>query len=289
MAAEPGDEGLQRRAHDAGARDDEIAEIGSRVLEQDLEPAGGELALDHGGGGQRDAVAVAQTFEHHVSRQMNDALGPRGQNAAVSQPARHLAGAEFLQPGQIEDVVRFDDAAVADQRWCAHQDVGGRQQELDLNPAPVAVAIADGDVDAARTEADELGRGVEHQPYLGVLVAKLGEPRHQPAHREGRGGGDLQRPGGVNAGQLVHGATDVVEGAVERRGELRALRGQDGAAALPVEQRNTELILQCADPLADGGVADVQRRPRPGEAAGLRQRREGAQRAERGKGAPIHA
>ena len=35
--------------------------------------------------------------------------------------------------------------------------------------------------------------GFEHQLDLGVLVAEVGEPRHQPAHREGRGGGDLQR------------------------------------------------------------------------------------------------
>ena len=122
-----------------------------------------------------------------------------------------------------------------------------------------------------------------------MLVAELRQPRHQPAHREGGGGGHLQRPGGVGPGQLVDGAADVAEAGLERGGELDALGGQHRAASLAAEKRHPERLLERPDPLADRGVAHVQRRAGTREAAGLGQRREGAQRAERGHRPPVHA
>ena len=50
VAAEPGDEGLERRAQHAGPGDDVVAETGQGVLEEDDQPAGGELALDEHAG-----------------------------------------------------------------------------------------------------------------------------------------------------------------------------------------------------------------------------------------------
>ena len=139
-------------------------------------------------------------------------------------------------------------------------------------PAPGAAAVADREVDAARRQLDDLRRRVQHQLDLGMLVAEIREARHQPAHREGRGRGDLQRAPGVGAGQLVDGAADAEEGGGERGGQPLALRRQRAAAAAArLMSGDAQAILERANLLADGGMADVERRAGAGEAAGLRQ------------------
>jgi hypothetical protein len=285
----PGDEDLDRRAEPAGPGDDPVGDLELALLEEHHEAPCRQLVLDEDRGRERHSVAVPEPLEHQVARQVDDVLLPRGLHPPALQPGRHLAGAELLQPGQVDDVRGLGDGAVADQRRRADQHVGRRQQELDVDPAPMAVAVADGDVDPARDELDELGRRVQHQLDLGMLLTELREPRHQPALREGRGRGHQHRAARVGPGQLVDGAADVREGAVERSRKPGPLPGERRAPARVVEQLHPERLLERAHPLADRRVADVEGGARLREAAGLGQRREGTQRPEGRHRAPVHS
>jgi hypothetical protein len=61
----------------------------------------------------------------------------------------------------------------------------------------------------------------------------------------------------------------VIAGGVEQK---LALFGQDQPARVAVKQRGVEVFLQRADLAADGGLAQMQRVARMGQAAGIRHR-----------------
>src|SRR5690606_9130949 len=107
-----------------------------------------------------------------------------------------------------------------------------------------------------------------------------GEARDQPADRDRGDRRDHQRPVAVAADPLA-GILDLREAQAEGAGQLLAMRQQPRPAALAVEKRRAEPILEMPDLVADRRLGDEQRLGRPAERPGPGHRLEDAQGIER--------
>ena len=117
-------------------------------------------------------------------------------------------------------------------------------------------------------------RVVEQQRHrhVGVGGQEPAEPRRQPVRPEPDRRGHLQPPGRLLLafGQQRLRHRQLGEHVAHRAVEALALLGQDQAAGVAMEQRDLQVLLQRRDLSAHGGLAEVQRIARVGEAAGFR-------------------
>ncbi len=117
-------------------------------------------------------------------------------------------------------------------------------------------------------------------------VLERRDPRHQPAHGESGGHGDLNGARGVRVCQSLN---TFANGGKTRRqvaGQRRSLRGERDPASVPGNEGHTQPGLQSLDLLADRRVADIQCRAGPRIAPGLGHGSEGPEAVERRKIGP---
>ena len=84
--------------------------------------------------------------------------------------------------------------------------------------------------------------------------------------------------------QGLRGAADAGEALLDRDGVARPGLGQAQRIGAAADQGDAQLRLQLPQPAADRRLGDVQPRGGRGQAAGLGDQREGAERAERRQG-----
>ncbi|MNM72879.1 hypothetical protein D3C81_845840 [compost metagenome] len=119
-------------------------------------------------------------------------------------------------------------------------------------------AIADGEVDAVRTQvADLVARG---EPYvelrMGALQAAQARQQPQPGHADaGRHG---HRLAAIAPAQFAGHVLELLHGAVGAAEQPLALGREGHAAMLAHEQAHLQMVFQRADLPADGGLRQAQ-------------------------------
>jgi hypothetical protein len=147
------------------------------------------------------------------------------------------------------------------------RDDGLAEQADDLQARIAARAVADGQVDLAGREIDDLHAGRQPDVDLGLGLLELAQARHQPLGGERRGGGQGQAAAVDGGGQQGCGLGQAVEGLAQGgQGGLGGV-GQQQALGRALEQGRADIVLQVLDLLADGagrhrqlvgGAAEVQ-------------------------------
>src|SRR5262249_23209144 len=114
------------------------------------------------------------------------------------------------------------------------------------------------DVDIVLVEVDVPVRRRDAYLDLGMALAKPPEPRDQPAHGEGRHGGDSEAPSLVTPEHRCRAADDLVERGRDRA-EVRASPiGERDAATATRDELHAEIVLERAQLMADRRRRDAQ-------------------------------
>ena len=265
-----------------------IPRAGIGILEQDGDPPRRHIGLDKQPGADRHALTGAHRLQNQVARHLHPPPDQPARHPAPLQPVRRLGRPQLFQPGQVGQFLGVADGAPGQHSRCGDHHHRRRDQQFAVQTRPTAGAKAQGDVDAARRQFDQLGRGVDHQVDIGMRHAKLGQARHQPIGSKGRCDRQVHRARGVAPGQFLHHRADRAEPHGQRLRQLFALAGQGQRATRPVQQGNAQVTLQRAQMLADRRMSHVQRRAGADHIASLGKGGKGPQRGERGHVAPIH-
>jgi hypothetical protein len=155
------------------------------------------------------------------------------------------------------------------------------EQADDLQARIAARAVADGQVDLAGGEVDDLHAGRQPDVDLGLGLLELAQARHQPLGGERGGGGQGQAAAVDGGGQQAGGLGQAVEGLAQGgQGGLGGV-GQQQALGRALEQGRADIVLQVLDLLADGAG---RHRQLVGGAAEVQVARGGLERAQRVQG-----
>ncbi len=194
----------------------------------------------------------------------------------LDQPARRLqigrdVAAEQQNAVSVEilDIARRTEALEILGRRIG-MEVHGEQLALDQIRLG-RLAQADRHVGLAHGEIELLVGGDQLDADVRIQVDEFAEPRGEPVHADADRGGHLEvavRPlaavGQLGARRLEF-HEDFMRGAVEQF----ALFGEDQPARVAVEQRDRELLLECAHLPRDGRLRKPELLARVGEAAGF--------------------
>ena len=150
-----------------------------------------------------------------------------------------------------------------------------------VEPAPIAVAVPDRNVDLLPDEIDMMHRRGDPQIDAGMGLAKPAEPIDQPF-----GGKIRRRADGQNAGVLalqdaLGARGDPVERVADDVEIFAAGIGDNQPLALAIEKLDAERGLQRLDLMADGALGDTQLFSRSREAFASRRSLESLQGVQR--------
>ena len=253
------------------------------------EPVGREIHHVEGGGErhQLPRLHLRQAKVHTVQRQPLPLL---------RQLDRHGGAVEFQRIGQVgqRDPVRGQPQVPAKQRLHAvdqpcmaqllHRIGGNGAQFLKIagaaqrqhkvvhdaghrQPGPVAMAIAQVEIDALGFKGGEIGGGVDADVPFGIVGQKPRDPGAKPADTEAGADPDDQVAQIALPGDR---AAHVAKRAKGLRGSLKQdlpVLGQGQAALFAAEKLDTELGFQMADLLADGRGRNAKLLRRLGDGA----------------------
>ncbi|MNF78377.1 hypothetical protein D3C85_1064650 [compost metagenome] len=123
---------------------------------------------------------------------------------------------------------------------------------------PVATAVVDGHVHVVGQGSLVHVHRLDPHIDVGVALAELHQPGHQPLDGETRLQGDGERPLGAAGQQLVGGLGDGGEDVLDVEEVALPLLGQQQGAVLATEQLDAEVLLQRLDLVTDGGLSHKQ-------------------------------
>ena len=210
---------------------------------------------------------------------------------ASSTPAacshlRPVGPAVQVDQRKLEDIGRLaQPAAPGQQFWTAHREQLFRAELDRVEARPVAVAMADREIDFLAREVDMM-QGCRHaQVDVCVRFGKMPEPVHQPLGGEIRRRADGQDAGILPFEQPLGAERDPVQ-RIADDGQIVAARfGDDEALAFTVEQLDGELGFERLDLMADRSLRHAKLVGRPRETLMPRGGLEGLQGIERLAGA----
>lgn len=216
---------------------------------------------------QLDGAGTGQIKAHRIGPDLPVDGLPGEQQCVAQQVLRRLNGIVRLQK------CRADNRA----------ELFGHEQ-AHIDPGPVSVAIADGDVGLPGGNVRAAQGGIEFEADIGVQRLKTVQARDKPVGGKGGQQADADVAAPAPAAQVCGGGGDEAECIGGAGAIVLALRCQGDAARLADKQRQAEKLFQLADMMADGTLRDEQFLARPAETHQPRDGLEGSKCLQRRQG-----
>ena len=167
------------------------------------------------------------------------------------------------------------------QLGAAHREQLLGAQPNDVEAGPIAVAMANGEIDVLAREVHVVQRGRHAQVDARMLLGKAAQAVDEPLGGKVRRRADGKRAGGLALEQPLGADGNAIEGVAQDREVLAPGLGDDETLPLAIEELDPELRLQRLDLMAHRPLGDEQLLGRPGETFMAGGRLEGLQRIQR--------
>ncbi len=210
--------------------------------------------------GERDTLAVDRGVDRHAGAVQDGSVRDLCiGDARRLQPARPVRPAVDVDQRKLENIGRLaQPSSPGQQLWTAHREQLLRAELDRVEARPVAVAMADREIDFLARKIDMMQRCRNAQVDAGVRFGKMPEPVHQPFGGEVRRRADRQNTGILPLEQPFGAERDPVERIADDGQIVAARLGDDKALAFAVEQLDAKLGFERLDLMADRALRDVK-------------------------------